>query len=66
MELFEEGLQRMNPSWLIFVNEVLDKIENRSISIEQGHKLIRSNMEVPEEVRIKYGWKKVGRPAKER
>jgi len=56
----------MNPSWLVFVNEVLDKIENCSISIEQGHKLIRSNMEVPEEVRIKYGWKKVGRPPKER
>lgn len=56
----------MNPSWLIFVNDTLDKIENRTISKEQGHKLIRSNIEVPEHIRAAYGWKKVGRPPKER
>jgi hypothetical protein len=55
----------MNPSWLIFVNDTLDKIENGTISIEEGHLLIKRNKEVPEDVRTKYGWKKVGRPAKD-
>ena len=56
----------MNPSWLIFVNNTLDKIENSTISIEEGHKLITSNPDVPEEVRLKYGYKKRGRPPKQK
>ena len=56
----------MNPSWLIFVNNTLDKIENSTISIEEGHRLIAFNPDVPEEVRLKYGYKKRGRPPKQK
>jgi hypothetical protein len=54
----------MNPSWLIFVNDTLDKISNNTISKEEGYKLIKDNKDIPEEVRERYGWKRPGRPKK--
>jgi hypothetical protein len=56
----------LNPSWLIFVNEVLDKIQNRTISYKEGCEQIKSHPDVPLEVKIKYGQKVVGRPPKDR
>ena len=53
------------PYWLIFVERVLDKVSNRTISKEQGDEMIRKNKELPDEIRMRYGWKRPGRPKKE-
>jgi hypothetical protein len=58
------SLNNLQPNWVLFLENTLDKIELGTISKEEGYDLIKRNEEVPEEVRIKYGYKKRGRPPK--
>jgi hypothetical protein len=53
------------PYWLIFLENTLDKIENGTISKEQGEEMIRKNTQLPDEVRMRYGWRPRGRPKKD-
>lgn len=53
-----------SPYWLIFIESILDKVENHTISREQGDELIRKNKNIPDEIRRRYGWRPRGRPPK--
>jgi hypothetical protein len=59
------SLNNLQPSWLFFIENTLDKVENNTISYEEACEIIRKNPEVPEDIRIAYGYKKRGRPPKD-